>query len=599
MARPAKEAWTPFGRRSNKFLTFRDADGRGAIVESLPLSKGALVNKSLLSRSLASTLLAGSFAALMGSPALAYDGSGSGYYAYDGGATYLNGALDSGLSTLSPGTTVGPSFDGISQVDVRALNNNFSFIPPDTMGAVGATQFLETSNGAYAIFDKTTGARQSIVSMTAFWQAAGQAGSQGDSRVLFDARSQRWIVTAFAVPDGNGNLPTLEIAVSNDSNALHGFKSTTFTGYSPPGSAPIADYPTLAIDGKAIYIGTNDFDLNNTTQQFTGTTLNVINRNDLFGPGAPTTTSLKQFFTPCSSTVCVDRGFAIQGVNQLGSDTGKILATAATDFGQIRYNVNNPGQASATETGVVTLDNSAYDPNSPGRQPDTLTGGTTSRRVIDTSDDRTSSAVWEQHGKIYSTQTITPTGTGHTSVRWSIVDAATNHVIAEGYIGNNNDGFDYYQGTITVNDSGQVVIGYNRSGYAVGVGNISDLANAYNPDKATGGLTLLQTYLLHVSPIDDYHNGSTQFSPPSGRQRWGDYAQVTLDPNNRESFWVIGEYALGYLPSPTGSFSRWGTWISDITLSPVPEPGTWALMLTGFGLIGGAARRRRGSALAV
>ena len=583
----------------------------------------------------ASALIGVSASALMATPASAYDGGGAAYYAYDGGATFSPGASDYGFTPLSGAGGGGASFDGVSQMDVRALNGNSSYIPPDTMGAVGASQFFETTNGAYAIFDKATGARQSILSMNAFWQAAGQAGgSNGDSRVLFDASSQKWIVMAFAATDANGNLPSLEIAVSNDSNALDGFKSTTFTAFNPVGSAPIADYPTLAIDSKAVYIGTNDFDLN-AKQQFAGTTLTVINRRDLFGSSGPKVQTFTQFFAPCTTTACTDRGFAVQGVNQLGSDTGKVLATAATDYGQITYNVNDPGTNHATETGAVTLDNTPYDSNFPARQPDLTTRGTTSARVVDTLDDRTSSAVWEQGGKIYSTQTITPTGTDHTAVRWSIVDAKTQKVISEGYVGNNNDGFDYFQGSITVNKHGQVVIGYNRSGSNPLTGNISVYANEYNPNRS-GGLTLLKQVLMHVSPIDDYHNGSTQFAPPVGRQRWGDYAQVTVDPNNPESFWVVGEYALGYLPGATTSFSRWGTWITDIKfgdgsdgggdnggdggqggnsqgsnlsggpnlpgafapapLTAVPEPAAWGLMLMGFGLVGRTLRRRAGSA---
>jgi hypothetical protein len=33
---------------------------------------------------------------------------------------------------------------------------------------------------------------------------------------------------------------------------------------------------------------------------------------------------------------------------------------------------------------------------------------------------------------------------------------------------------------------------------------------------------------------------------------------------------------------------------ADIIQNPVPEPGTWALMLAGMGVIGAVARRRRG-----
>jgi hypothetical protein len=79
-------------------------------------------------------------------------------------------SLDSGgasapVSNVSSTYTLG--FEGISQYDGASFGRNF--IPPDTMGAVGRTQYFETSNGAYAVFDKYTGQRLSLVSDVAFW----------------------------------------------------------------------------------------------------------------------------------------------------------------------------------------------------------------------------------------------------------------------------------------------------------------------------------------------------------------------------------------------------------------------------------------------
>ena len=36
-----------------------------------------------------------------------------------------------------------------------------------------------------------------------------------------------------------------------------------------------------------------------------------------------------------------------------------------------------------------------------------------------------------------------------------------------------------------------------------------------------------------------------------------------------------------------------GALIGDVPIDPIPEPGTWAMMIAGFGLVGFAARRRR------
>jgi hypothetical protein len=544
-------------------------------------------SQPILTIALKRTLMAASVLGLAATSAAAYDFSGSGYYAYDGGM--FTEAPDAIPGNAAPaGPSIGLGFDGISQVDVRALHSNFSEIPPDTMGAVGTTQFMETSNGAYAVYDKATGTQLKLIGDGAFWAAAGQPASNGqfgfsngDSRVLFDNKSQRWIVESFGA-----TVEDIQIAVSDTSDATGAWKSVAFKGFTDGLGSGVADYPTLAIDNKAIYIGTNDFTESNGASacngiQFCGTTLNVISRNDIFGAGGPQVTSLKQFFTPLFSA---DNGYAIQGVNQVGgNDTGKIVAIGALNYGPVTYSINNPGTAGATQTSAVYVDTTAYDPNQMAQQPD----GT---RNIDTLDDRISSAAWEYNGKIYTVHTITPVGGDHTVLEYYVIDAATNAVIQKGTIG---DGVhDFYQGAITVNAAGQVVIAYNESGLDM---NVSILAQQFNPVKGGNGAIqeVGSAILLKVSPIDNYHNGSVAGAPAAGRQRWGDYAQVTVDPNNIDSFWIIGEYALGYLPDPQNSFSRWGTWITNLNISAVPEPGTWSMMILGAGMVGWSLRRRR------
>ena len=71
-------------------------------------------------------------------------------------------ALPSSGGYSAPGVKLGISFEGVSQYDGASFGRNF--IPPDTMGAVGKTQYMETTNGAYAVFDKATGTRTSLVS---------------------------------------------------------------------------------------------------------------------------------------------------------------------------------------------------------------------------------------------------------------------------------------------------------------------------------------------------------------------------------------------------------------------------------------------------
>lgn len=48
----------------------------------------------------------------------------------------------------------------------------------------------------------------------------------------------------------------------------------------------------------------------------------------------------------------------------------------------------------------------------------------------------------------------------------------------------------------------------------------------------------------------------------------------------------------------TGTSDSLGGYVDNIGLSAVPEPSTWALMILGFGAVGGAMRRRRAGGLA-
>lgn len=72
---------------------------------------------------------------------------------------------------------------------------------------------------------------------------------------MFNAQYNRWVAIGFGT-----NAKDIQIVVSDTDDALGGWKSTLFEGYNPAGLfRPIADYPTLAMDANAMYIGTNNF----------------------------------------------------------------------------------------------------------------------------------------------------------------------------------------------------------------------------------------------------------------------------------------------------------------------------------------------------
>ncbi|MGI9026102.1 MAG: PEP-CTERM sorting domain-containing protein [Burkholderiaceae bacterium] len=453
-----------------------------------------------------------------------------------------------------------------------------NFIPPDTMGAVGTTQYMEFVNGAVAVYDKTTHARTQLISDTAFWAAAGQVGANGDSRVLFDPVNKRWIAFSFGA-----SVADIQIAVSSGVNALGPWRSTKFTAF----AGGTADFPTLGMNANGIYIGTNNF---NAAGLFQGVSLFTIPKSDLYG-ATPMTTNITRFDQIGTRTTDPDRrGQTFQGVVNnsavLGDEvilsTDRFTAPSLFD----KFSVHNPGAPGATLTATQVINIPGYFPNNKGHQPD----GTV---VLDTGDNRIAFNAYQVGSKIYVTHTE-GTATNHTAVHWFVLDATSGAILDQGLIGDATH--DYFEGSIAANTLGQVVIGYNRVG-AGADGNASFLANAFITG-VDGLLVDTSDVLLKAGLVGDYHC-YLHFTTPNGcRERWGDYAAVTIDPTD-QSFWAIGEFtreyndAAGGHPGGTGG-SRWGTWIAQLSFEAngrVPEPET--ITLFGLGLVGLAALRRR------
>jgi len=559
-----------------------------------------------LPRSLKSLALAGSAALLLTSAgAWAADPVIKPYFQFKK-APMVQLANDISLDTngaqppvfnAAPGYLLG--FEGVSQYDGASLGRNA--IPPDTMGAVGRTQYMVTTNGAYAVYNKTDGTRLSLLSDSAFWISAGQTGTNGDTRLMYNADASRWVMVAFG-----SNVKDLNVAVSDTDNALGPWKSVKFEGYAGLGFGGTADYPTLALDKNAVYIGTNNFApaTSGGVNSFRGTTMNVLPLNDLFKPdlSAPSAAGLKQFVTPFTGGAGdVDRGFAQQGVNnnRTGSSTGKVVAASAFLSDNLAFNVNGlspTSAAAATVTAPVFTNAAAFTSPGAARQPSVAIPA--NRRIVDALDERLSSSVYEVNGRIYTVMTVNSGADplDEARVRWTVLDSNTFSILAQGDIG--QAGFDYYQGSIAVNADGQVVIGYNRSGLDSTIGKISFMAQSFN--TAAGGALVPTSgeLLLKVSLTDDYHNGSGFGLASSGRQRWGDYSQVSIDPSDPTQFYLIGQFAREYNnaagghPGGTGG-SRWSTWVAVVGVTAVPEPSTWLMMIMGFAAVGLAARRRQ------
>lgn len=81
------------------------------------------------------------------------------------------------------------------------------------------------------------------------------------------------------------------------------------------------------------------------------------------------------------------------------------------------------------------------------------------------------------------------------------------------------------------------MIGYNRSGVDMATGKILVTARTVNTALDGSPVATSGAIVLKASMVDDYHNGSVFGGVATGRQRWGDYSQVSVDPDDIHKFW--------------------------------------------------------------
>jgi hypothetical protein len=204
------------------------------------------------------------------------------------------------------------------------------------------------------------------------------------------------------------------------------------------------------------------------------------------------------------------------------------------------------------------------------RQPD----GT---RLVSLNEGSITANAVQRDGLVYATHTVRSTLGDFAAVRWTVVDGQTGTLRSSGYI--EQEGYDFYLGTIAINTFGEVVIAYNRSGTAVSDGdgdglsdgNISLMARTYY----VAGDALAQTgseLKLRVSSISDYHCGARTPISTTCSQGWGKWAALTVDPANPHRFYALGAYASQWAVVPSLGSTRaiWNTYIAEIEPAPAP-----------------------------
>jgi hypothetical protein len=424
-------------------------------------------------------------------------------------------------------TTAGLNFLGVG-VGLDSFTDCCA--PPDTNGAVGATQFVQWVNLSFAVFDKSTGALvHGPVAGNTLWSGFGgqcEARNDGDPIAQYDKAAGRWVLAqpVFKKPY------TYCVAVSTSSDATGTYNRYAFSMPNFP------DYPKLAVWPDAYYTSFNMFK----GGRFVGARACALDRGKMLAGAAAT-------------QVCF----------QLGSSFGSLLPSdldggTAPPPGSVNYylnfgtnslnlwkfHVDFTAPSNSTFTGPTNIRVAAFAEACGGGVCIPQLG--TSQQLDSLGDRlmyRFAYRNFGTHESLVVNHSVA-TGSGNTGVRWyELRNTPPGSATAV-----------YQQGTFAPDSN------YRWMG-SIGMDKAGDIAVGYSVSSSSIDPEIHYTGRVPGDPLGTLEAENTIFngtgSQNGGLNRWGDYSSMSVDPADDCTFWYTTEYL-----ETNGSFN-WSTRIAS------------------------------------
>ena len=435
-------------------------------------------------------------------------------------------------------TTDGLNFDGLAQN---------GYVPPDSNGAVGATQYVTWINVQFAVYDKTTGAKLAgpFNGNTLFSALGGAcaAYNSGDPVASYDRINGRWVLTqpVFSAPYYDC------IAVSKTSDATGAWNLYAF----PLGSTYFPDYPKTGVWPDAYYRTYNLF------------------TSGYLGPEACAYDGAAMRAGSAATSVCFSK--AGEGDNygsllpadfdgttlppsgepeffvQLGSNT--------TDnrLFEFRFHVDFNVPSNSTFTGPFTISVPTYTVTCGGGGGACVPQKGTSQ-LIDALGDRIMFRLpyrnMGDHEVLLGTHTVT-SGSVY-GVRWYEIRDPNGSPTAYQSGTFQPDSNYRFVPSIAMDQSGDIAVGYSISSSSI-----------YPEIAYTGRVPSDPLGTLESEDVVKTSLGS------SATNRWGDYTAMTVDVADDCTFWYINQYQ-----ATTGITYNWVNRINNFKFTGCGGPPT-------------------------
>ncbi|MEU4033414.1 hypothetical protein [Streptomyces collinus] len=391
-----------------------------------------------------------------------------------------------------------------SQGSFEGLSQPCCLRPPDTTGAVGKSQYVETVNGAgFGVYSKSDGSLLKNVSFASFFGYSAQ--TIFDPRVLYDKRWNRWVISAEAFQESS-TVQKVFYAVSTGSDATGSFYIYTFDPPENPGD--FYDFPQLGLDQDAVIVTANIF---NSSDVYVRSRAFGMPKADLYN-GVATNFPYFSLGTP---------GTVAPPVVEDNNASDFLVAAAPADSKLSLFKATGLGRSSAAIVQLPDVPVAAYTVPPNGRQPGTAS-------LLDSSDSRFAQNSTQIGNQLLNIHTID--NGGLPTPTWRQINTDLSSVTAGGVVVESGTSDDFNAsvagspvGGTASNPIGRMFFTWTSTDVTTG--------SAHQVRVKSGGR--LATDPPNVTGGNTHSTASTFYDPTSDAvERWGDYSAVTINPSS-------------------------------------------------------------------
>lgn len=409
----------------------------------------------------------------------------------------------------------------------EGLSNGGS--PHDPSGDIGVKYYVQAINATrIGVYDKTDGSLVSQFTGNSLWSPLGES-SAGDPIIIFDHEFNRWIITEFTSPNGSASIL---FAISETDDPLGSYHVYVFT----PPSFP--DYPKYGIWKDTYMVTTNELGPGSLHQYFFDRSALLNGEEDV---------SFQRVTIGGNSNT--EAGFYVSApVHWLGDTDpvdNKPMAVKINDssWGEVAedaieiftFDVNFTEGTTVTKTTLETTPFDSYpcDAESGGfaclSQGGSVNGVDGIPEVVMNMPQYRNFKTHESI--VLSFITDVTDGENLSGIRWMELRRTAGadwSIFQEGTFAP-DDGLHRFMSSTSIDIGGNIALAYNVSGPDEFIG--IRYTGRYSGDEL-GIMTLPEVNVV---------SGTNSI----GGDRFGDYAQMSIDPSDERTFWYTTEYATG------------------------------------------------------